>query len=120
MADTAAYSRKNEAIHDAEMARVIAAESRDEGESRATSELYSALVEHRGSLSGDGKITDQDAAFSESVRREASRRSAEITAYRQTSSQLTPVDGKPIPRWLIIAWAIAVLAAVIAILLLLR
>ena len=120
MADAAASQRKDGSISDAEMARVIAAESRDERESRATSELYSALVENRGKLSGGGKIAEKDAAFSESVHREASRRSAEITAYRQTSSQLSPVDGKPIPRWLIIAWAVAIIAVIAAFVLILR
>ncbi|TVR42903.1 MAG: hypothetical protein EA402_10645 [Planctomycetota bacterium] len=92
---------------DEHLAATIDAEAVDERESRATKELYQALLQHRQALSGGGSISGEDRAFSESVHREASRRSAEITAYRGHSSALKPVDGKPVPRWVIAAWVIA-------------
>ena len=88
---------------------LIDAEAPDEQESRATKQLYEALLAHRSAL--DASEGGDPKAFSEAVRREASRRSAEITAYRQgQSSPLPALDGKPVPRWMIAAWLLAFVA----------
>ena len=93
------------------MNKVIDAEALDENESRVTKQLYEALMENRESLSGGGQVPQTDQAFSEKLHQEASRRSAEITAYQGTSNAFKPIDGEPIPKWLIAAWIGALLIA---------
>lgn len=93
------------------MKKIIEAEAIDENESRATKQLYDALMANRESLSGGGNVPQTDQAFSEKLHQEASRRSAEITAYQGTSNRLKPIDGEPIPKWLIAAWLGAFLIA---------
>lgn len=107
--------------NESDVHQLIDAEASDEGESRATKQLYEALVAHRQNLSGGGLAGDASAIsernFRDSVHREASRRSAEITAYRgrsNHSSGLQPVDGHPIPKWVILAWIIAIVATAAA------
>ena len=92
----------------ADMEKLIEAEAVDENESRATKQLYSALMENRKALSGGGKVAETDQAFSEQLHREASRRSAEISAYQNSSSRLKPVDGDPVPKWVLAAWVVAI------------
>lgn len=94
-----------------DMYDTIDSESTDTNESRATKELYDALVQHRKELSGEHALPKEDQALSEQIRSEAARRSAEITSYQRTSGRQEVKNGKPIPAWLIVLWIIAVVAA---------
>jgi hypothetical protein len=83
----------------------VDAEASDQNESRATKELYDALVAHRKELSGEHALPEEDKQLSEELHRAAARRSAEATA------------GKPIPPWLIALWAVAIIGAILAVIL---
>jgi hypothetical protein len=95
----------------------VDAEASDQNESRATKELYDALVAHRKELSGEHALPEEDKQLSEELHRAAARRSAEITAYNATSGRQAATAGKPIPPWLIALWAVAIIGAILAVIL---
>jgi hypothetical protein len=91
----------------------LLAEGASPDEAKSTQKLVAALREHRHEISGESRIPREDKAFSETVRREAARRSAEISGYHPSTGRIASAkSGKPVPWWLFVAWGAAIAAAV--------
>jgi len=105
MADTAAHDDRDP------LYRTIDEEARDERESQESKLLYEALVARKEELAGGGKV-GEDPELAARIHREAEKRSAEISAYRQGHAGEADT-GAPIPPLLILAWGAVLLAAAV-------
>ena len=97
-----------------ELFEVIEDEAADEDEVVDSKFIFDALKEHSEELGGSADVPADDQQLSESIHNAAARRSAEITGVQRASSQSMLVKDKPIPVWLWVAWALALVGAVVA------
>ena len=94
---------------------VVDREAKDEAERRDSRVLYDALLARRGEVGGLSHIPIRDNKLSEQILGEARKRSAQISASRQSSiSQALQPPARPIPWWLWLAWIVAITGVVIA------
>jgi hypothetical protein len=94
---------------------VVDREAKNESERRESRVLYDALRSRRSDLGGMSHIPAKDHKLTEQILGEARKRSAQISASRQSSiSQTLQPPARPIPLWLWVAWLIAITGVVIA------
>jgi hypothetical protein len=94
---------------------VVDREAKDEAERRESRILFEALQARRGQLDGASQIPAKDTKLSEQILGEARKRSAQISASRQSSiSQTLNPPARPVPWWLWLAWIVAIVAVVVA------
>ena len=93
----------------AELNRAIADAATNPDERRASQALVRALGERGASLGGGGLPAD-DSAISERILAEARVRSARITG----ETDPAPIPPVRVPWWLWLAWAVAIVGAVVA------
>ncbi len=96
--------------NDAQARRAIAEGSADGKEQHASQVLYDTLRRHRETLAGAAKMPTQDPALSERILSEARNRSAEIRAAQRPPGTRPGLRGRPLPKWLLLAWVIAIAA----------
>jgi hypothetical protein len=94
---------------------VVDREAKDEAERRDSRVLFDALHARRSEVGGLSQIPIRDNKLSEKILSEARKRSAQISASRQSSiSQALQPPARPIPWWLWVAWLIAIAGVVAA------
>ena len=96
--------------NDAQARRAIAEGSADAKEQQDSQVLYDALRRHRDTLAGAAKVSFQDPALSERILSEARNRSAEIRAAQRPPGARPGLHGRPLPKWLLLAWVVAIVA----------
>ncbi len=94
---------------------VVDREAKDEAERRESRVLLDNLAARRAEIGGASQIPAHDNKLSEQILSEARKRSAQISAARQSSISSTMAPpARPIPWWLWVAWVAAVTAVVAA------
>ena len=94
---------------------VVDREAKDDAERRDSRVIYDALLARRSEVGGLSHIPIRDNKLSEQILGEARKRSAQISASRQSSiSQALQPPARPIPWWLWLAWIVAITGVVVA------
>jgi hypothetical protein len=102
----------------AETFSAIDAEAADRDEGEASKKLYDELRARRDHVSGTTALPDRDPHLDETVRTLARQRSQEISAAHSAASSASSVlgdEGRPIPVWLWLAWALALIGGGVAV-----
>jgi hypothetical protein len=90
-------------------------EASDPQENQDSKVLFDTLRERREALGGASALPEDDPQLNESIRQAATRRSRELrgsTGGRRSTAVLVGMKpSEPIPAWLWLAWAVAILAA---------
>ncbi|MDA3960567.1 MAG: hypothetical protein PF961_07235 [Planctomycetota bacterium] len=90
------------------------AESPDEN--KASKLIYDALRDGAGSLGGAAAIPADDRQLTESIREAATRRSQDLKTDRKRTSSMNEMQrSRPVPTWLWVAWAVAIVGAAVAV-----
>lgn len=88
--------------------------ARDEAERNGSKAIYAALKQHAPAIGGESALPADDRQLSERILAQARSRSAELHLARRAASARLPVQGAPIPWWLILAWILAIVGLVVA------
>lgn len=97
-----------------ELFESIDAEAIDAEESADSKVIYDALERHAASASAAAELPSDDQHLSERIHEAANQRSREIRANTAMSRSLTTAEGRPIPGWLWLLWALAIVGALVA------
>jgi len=99
---------------DAELLAEIDRRASDAAERDASRAILAALKRHGSSVGGESALPAEDRQLSERILAKGRTRSAELAAARRQASTRLPVQGAPIPWWVIIGWILAIAGLVAA------